>query len=248
MITALQLTDSHLFADDNATLLDVPTNKNFYKTLERIKQQKIDFDFILLTGDLSQDGTATSYQILRDKLASLKKPIYWIPGNHDNVGIAREILSQSPLFHEKNHLQLLDWNFIFLDTTMPQQAEGHLNQEQLTALTEQLATVQGWTVIVMHHHPLPTGTPLIDRYILQEHERFWQTIVPYSQVRLVICGHVHGGYHWEHDDIAVESAPATCLQFPQGAITKNTIERKIGYNIYKFDTHTYEVDTYLWDF
>jgi len=40
-------------------------------------------DFVLVTGDLTQDGQNPEYQRLVEWSRQIKAPVYWIPGNHD---------------------------------------------------------------------------------------------------------------------------------------------------------------------
>ena len=43
---------------------------------------------------------------------------------------------------------------------------------------------------------------------------FWHSdIVSGKNVKLVICGHVHEDYSFKHNNVMIESAPATCLQW-----------------------------------
>lgn len=44
---------------------------------------KMDIDFIVFMGDITDKGTRTQYQLSKDILSNLKKPYYVIIGNHD---------------------------------------------------------------------------------------------------------------------------------------------------------------------
>src|SRR5579862_8081577 len=229
----IQLTDTHLFSDDEGDIYGVKSNFKFKEVMDKIIAEEIsDTDLILLTGDISQDETTESYQKIADHLSQLNTPIYWIPGNHDNLAQLEFIFQNTKNFYRKTHLSLPCWHLIFLNTKIDGQEDGQLSQSELAMLSNELAAspLHKKIAIVMHHHPAPVGTPLIDHYILKNAKEFWD-IVTGTKVELIICGHVHGDYRFKYNDIMIESSPATCLQWEKGTKELKT-DLKIGYKIY----------------
>lgn len=238
----------HLFANDEYDIFGVNSNEKFNEVIARIRKEDChDLDMILLTGDLSQDETEASYQKIVDALAVLNKPVYWIPGNHDDITSMEAAFRKSKQFIRHNHLMMEYWDFIFLNTKLDGSGEGYLSQTELQILKNKLASANNnkRIAIIMHHHPAEVGTPLIDKYILRNRADFWD-IVARSQVNLIICGHVHGDYSFKYQDIMIESSPATCLQWQKGTETLQT-ELSIGYKIYYFDRDGYQAITKIWD-
>jgi Icc protein len=247
----LQLTDSHLFANDNQEIFGVKTNLQFYRLIDFIRQQKLEFDSIFLTGDMSQDCSVKSYEILIHQLTPLAKPVYWIPGNHDKVHVMREVLSQNKLFKCVDHAILDGWAFVFLNTVKggfsnwllhylfkKQDPRGALNTKRLELLKKLLTKLPPKlpVCLVMHHHPAPVGNPLIDKYMLEKHGLFWETLVQtHRPINLIMCGHVHGAYDIQTHNTRLISSPATCLQFAAGD-TKAAIEsrKKSGCTLWDF--------------
>lgn len=86
--------------------------------------------------------------------------------------------------------------------------DGCLSQSELGILKDELISspADKKIAIVMHHHLTPVGTPLIDHYILKNSKDFWE-IVTGTNVKLIICGHVHGDYRLECNNIMIESSP-----------------------------------------
>ncbi|MCE6984277.1 phosphodiesterase, partial [Pseudomonas frederiksbergensis] len=74
----VQLTDSHLFADPQGTLLGMNTRDSLQRVIERVRAEQPRIDLVLATGDLSQDGSLASYASFRDLTASLKAPARWL--------------------------------------------------------------------------------------------------------------------------------------------------------------------------
>lgn len=246
-VNILQITDTHLSVSDELELFGVRSNIKFNEVIARIQEvEQSAVDLILLTGDISQDESEQSYQRVVDSLEKLNLPIYWIPGNHDDLIQMERIFKKSPLFHRVRNLSLPEWNLIFLNTKLDNSAEGYLSNEELQILSNeiQIAAPDKKIAVVMHHHPAAVGTPLIDKYILKNRDDFWG-IVTGTQVNLIICGHVHGDYRFQYNDIHIESSPATCLQWQQGAVDL-IVENKIGYKVYSFDKNAYKARSNIW--
>ena len=67
----IQITDTHLFSSKNGELLGMNTQASLNAVLECIANEEDDFDFFLCTGDLSQDGSVSSYNRFKSNLSKL---------------------------------------------------------------------------------------------------------------------------------------------------------------------------------
>jgi Icc protein len=245
-VKVIQISDTHLFADDNKDIYGVKTNIKFEEVMVRIHEDIHDADVIFLTGDISQDETTESYEKILGHLSRLEIPVYWIPGNHDDPVQLQKVFFGANNFNRTASLSSTDWHFIFLDTRIEGRGDGWLSPTELNLLRNELlaSPVAKKLAIIMHHHPAPVGTPLIDKYILQNVDDFC-IIISDSRVELIICGHVHGDYKFKYRNIMIESSPATCLQWKKG--TRDIIiENKIGYKIYHFDKRGYRSVARMW--
>ena len=93
VISLLQITDTHIMASPEATLLGVNTAMYFNKVLELANQSERKFDLCLITGDLAQDPFTSSYEYLLKSLENYDTPCLCLPGNHDDFEIMRVVLS-----------------------------------------------------------------------------------------------------------------------------------------------------------
>lgn len=234
----IQLTDTHLFADKSGLLYSTAQcNQTFDAVLQHIQQHELqDADGIFLTGDVSQDETSASYQYCVARLQELNLPVYWIPGNHDNVALMKSVFSANKNFFSAPRLSLPHWEIIFLNSQILGEStgSGNLSVEQINVLEQELraaAHLNKSIAIVLHHHVVPVGN-FLDRLMLQNHAEFLNKIRD-TNVKLVINGHVHNDYRFKQDGIAFESGPATCMQFKKGA-EKFALENWRGYKIYRF--------------
>lgn len=243
----VQITDCHLFKD-NSLMLDVETNKTFSQVVERIKNVELhDTDAIFLTGDLSQDESKESYQRIINSLSDTNKNIYWIPGNHDCIENLSSIFLTNKKFIRAHHINTPHWDFIFLNTKIEGADYGFLSALELSNLKQSLdQCINKSIAIVMHHHPAPIGTPMIDGCMLENANSFWEVISGYP-VKLIMCGHVHGDYAVKYnEEITIEASPATCIQWVKGA-TEPAFEKKIGYKIYHFEKNNYVSEAKIWN-
>lgn len=82
-VRVLQITDTHLFAGEDETLLGVNTFNSYRAVLDAIKAQQREVDIIAATGDLAQDQSVAAYHQFCRGISELPAPCVWLPGNHD---------------------------------------------------------------------------------------------------------------------------------------------------------------------
>jgi 3',5'-cyclic AMP phosphodiesterase CpdA len=104
-------------------------------------------DAVLVTGDISDDGSAESYKIARRELERLGHRLLVVPGNHDDREAFRVGFSNLP---EMRRTGLIDWVadigdtcVIGLDTLIDGKGGGVLRDESLALLSEALAGAGG---------------------------------------------------------------------------------------------------------
>ncbi|MGN2615186.1 3',5'-cyclic-AMP phosphodiesterase [Aliivibrio fischeri] len=213
-IRLLQITDTHLFAPEDGALLGVPTRKSFQSVVEQVLQRTPDFDAILATGDISQDHTVESYQHFVKGIIPLKKPCFWLPGNHDYKPSMGGVLP-SPQISACEHLLIgLHWQVIILDSQVVGVPHGALSDEQLTLLDNALSQhPQRHSLVLLHHHPLPAGSAWLDQHQLKESEQFWSVLAKHHNVNGIVCGHIHQELDRVVNGIRLLATPSTCVQF-----------------------------------
>lgn len=201
--TLVQLSDSHLSADPDAEYRDCWPLENL-KRLEPLVRA-LHPDAIVFSGDLSEDGTRQSYELLAQTIEDWAQPIAWLPGNHDERPVMEEVLAR-PGFVAGPVCHFGGWQVVLLDSAWHDRPEGELNDERLAPL-DQLDPDQPALVFV-HHQPVAIGSPWIDKYPLIDNQRLWQRLDA-AVVRAVAFGHVHQVFEGVHQGIACLSAPST---------------------------------------
>lgn len=157
-VRILQITDTHLFANVEDTLLGINTYRSYHAVLNAIREQGLEVDLIVATGDLVQDQTFDAYQHFADGIATLTPPCVWLPGNHDYQPAMIDALNQAGILSAKQVLIGDSWQMLLLDSQIQGVPHGELSDCQLDWLTRCLESQKHRdTIILLHHHPMPSG-------------------------------------------------------------------------------------------
>jgi 3',5'-cyclic-AMP phosphodiesterase len=208
-----QVTDIHLFAKAHQQLLGLPTADSLTAIIRQLQQLQPQPDFLLLTGDLSQDGTVASYDRLQTLLDPLQLPTYWLPGNHDDFVVMQRSLTHQQFRADKSFLAG-GWQFVLLNSVVPGCVHGELAPESLGWLDQQLQSSPDRPAIVsLHHPPFQVHSDWLDTSILQNPEDLLAVIDRHPQVKLVLFGHIHQAFHCQRQGVDYLGSPSTSIQF-----------------------------------
>lgn len=209
----VQISDVHLCSDSKRTLLGVNTHESFLAVLDLLRSEQEKIDFLVFSGDMSQDASVTAYKNIATLLQPFQVPVYCVPGNHDDPQVMASVYPCDTVLLDR-HILLKNWQIILLSSHKPGAVEGYLDHSQLHYLQQCLQAYPEHQAIVMfHHQPIPVGSRWLDQLGLTNAHEFWQTVAPYSNVKHVFFGHVHQVVEQEKNGIHCYSAPATCIQF-----------------------------------
>ncbi|MEM9243518.1 MAG: metallophosphoesterase [Pseudomonadota bacterium] len=224
----IQISDCHLHADKHTELYGYDTYANLCQVLNYIDKHEQP-DLLLFTGDLSQDGTAGSYQHLVELIEQTGIMSYVIPGNHDDQTQMRQHLQGTRIRHDRL-ITLDDYCFILLDSTVPGKASGYFNQKELDFLEDTLKTTEkNQVLIACHHHSLSCDSPLMDTMMIKNADTFNQLIANYTNVKAVFFGHIHQELNKKYHHIDYFGCPATAMPFMPKMTTLSFDKKTPGY-------------------
>lgn len=213
-IRILQITDTHLFAGKDETLLGVNTWASFDAVLNAIEAQGREIDLIIATGDLAQDHTVEAYQHFAEGISRLPAPCVWLPGNHDFQPSMFNTLSEADIADAKHVLLGEKWQVVLLDSQVFGVPHGMLSDYQIEWLEKALALYpQRHTLVLLHHHPLPSGCTWLDQHSLRNPHMLDAVLQHYPLARTLICGHIHQELDQAWNGRRVLASPSTCVQF-----------------------------------
>jgi 3',5'-cyclic-AMP phosphodiesterase len=209
----LQISDTHLGAEWDGPDPD----ECVLRAVEAILSLPQRPDALLVSGDLSQNGSPEEYARLRELLAPLDLEPYVLPGNHDLRGPLREAFGlpgagEEPVSHV---VDLGPLRLVCLDSTIPGAEGGALDEGRIEWLEAALDQDRGTpTVLAMHHPPLVTEIPTFERIGLAPQARaaLAEVLARHPQVVRVVAGHVHRTIVAELAGRAVVTVPSTYVQ------------------------------------
>lgn len=226
----LHLTDTHLHANPDYVMMGRNTRLSLLALLEHIHAESEKPDIVLVTGDLTQDETSKGYRDLRAILETLKAPVYVLPGNHDIPKLMHRHMNKGQVSTQRQIL-VHSWQIVMLDSTIRQSDNGRLDDSQLQFLQHCLGQYpERYTVICLHHPPLPTGCTWLDTMQLENSTQFLDIIDKQPGVRAVLWGHIHQEFSAQLNNIQLLSTPSTFSQFkPHSSTYAVDEERNAGY-------------------
>jgi Icc protein len=217
IVRVLQITDTHLFAGSDGCLLGLNTEQSLQAVLAAVAHRHPAAHFVLATGDLVHDGTDEAYRRFFTNMQGIGLPVYCLPGNHDEARVLQQMDSDGQC-RVSDHATFGDWEFIFLDSTIPGSEGAHLTAQTLDMLARRLEAVPDrHTMVCLHHQPVPMGSRWLDTMAVDNPEAFFAIIDRHPQVRAIVWGHVHQELERRRVDVLLLATPSTCIQFLPGS-------------------------------
>lgn len=208
-----QITDTHLFAKAENRLLGLQTIESFKTVLKQLRNLERKPDLILLTGDLSQDGSVESYTTLQTLLKPFNIPTYWVPGNHDVPEVMAQVLKQEPVSPKKS-FHAGGWHFLLLNSCVSGAVHGYIPSENLEWLDRQLGQSNGEpALIAFHHPPFLVGSDWMNDIGLTNADELFEVCDRHSHIKLVLFGHIHQEFNRRRNGVQYLGTPSTCIQF-----------------------------------
>ena len=209
----VQLSDPHVGAD----WIDADPLERFAAAVESVRSMPQAPDAVLVSGDLTEHGADAECEAVRETLATLDVPFHVLPGNHDvrePIRRAFELPGEAdePIQYA---VDLGPLRLVVLDTTIPGEDAGALDADRLGWLDAALAEEpDALTVIAMHHPPLVSGVPALDRIALAlaDQRALGDVVGRHAQVQRLVAGHVHRVMVGQLAGRAALTVPSTYVQ------------------------------------
>ena len=176
--------------------------ERFRLALNHLKNNHLDSNMFVVTGDITHDGDLASYKKFDEILTKANLPDHLYPkllmGNHDDRQIFKSHFTITPT--DKNgfvqyDIEIEDKRFLFLDTVQKNSHAGHYCDKRQSwlenKLDESLKKSQN-VFIFMHHNPFPLVQLESDLIGLLDRDRFRSIIENYKNIiKHIFFGHQH---------------------------------------------------------
>jgi len=166
-------------------------------------------DAVLLSGDLSEDASESSYCRLAEHIDSLGVPICALPGNHDLPELMQKYFPQGP--YQGPFRELAGgWQLILFNSARPRRIDGCIDAADLQQLAAWMQLeLAGPALLALHHQPVPVGAPWIDKHRLEQPEPLLRSVADHLMIKAVVWGHVHQAFETAIGQARFMSAPST---------------------------------------
>ncbi len=219
-IKIIQLTDLHLFeaSDKGVGWCDACLNLNTEETLQTVlnaveSDHPLAENFVV-TGDISQQPTAMTYQRFVDLFNAIPKPVYCLPGNHDDANVLLQTLPARQ-FQVGGYALKGNWLWVFMDSSQAdEEPSGYLSKVELQRLESLLTEYPNHhAMIFVHHHPVDIGSAWLDEIGINNRAALWALVSCFKQVKSIVFGHVHQEFDEVQKGVRILGTPSTCIQF-----------------------------------
>ena len=188
------ISDLHVMVEGDRAYGVVDTGPMVERAIANIKN--LSPDAVIISGDLVHEATIGEYKRLKTMLAPLEMPVFLMPGNHDNRDLLRQAFADHAYLPKKGFLQYTVEDYplrlIMLDTNVPGEGRGELDEARLQWLDQQLADQpERPTLLFMHHPPFSTKLAIMDYVGLTGIEALATIVEKYDCIERIGCGHTH---------------------------------------------------------
>lgn len=173
-------------------------------------------DAILVTGDLTEDGSPGAYDAFKAIAGDLPAPLLPVVGNHDDrAALARAFDLEACFDLQQGFIQYAvgagDFRILVIDSQTPGEDRPSLCRDRLAWVEAELADPRP-TLIALHHPPFPAGVDW-----MEPPDRHWAAslaalVARHPAVVRIACGHVHRAVTRVWAGAVAMSAPSTAQQ------------------------------------
>jgi len=227
MLHLIHFSDTHLGPTPEFSVQGVCPYKRVLKLIGAINGLDFQPDLIVHTGDVTNHPLAEAYQLAAESFSSLKAPLYFATGNHDNAQLIKQCLPaapHTPLVTDADRLAYR-WDmghlrFYCLDAKVPEEEgpHGEIPQNQLDALREDIASHDLPYAIFLHFPPFRMGSIWMDEKLILTngpalHEILKKSSPDRYRIRGVFFGHTHRSIQLYREGLLYSGVASPAFQF-----------------------------------
>ncbi len=163
----------------------------FDKAIKEINALRPVPDVVVHSGDITNYGVLSEYELAESKLAFIKPRLITVPGNHDEKNYGSELYMET--FGPVDVRVDVGRATIFcMNSPEPDRDAGRLGRRRQSFLEEELKTLRKdrIKIIVFHHHLVPVPGAGREENVLEDAGDILDMVLQHD-VDLVLMGHRH---------------------------------------------------------
>ncbi|MEO7752965.1 MAG: metallophosphoesterase [Terracoccus sp.] len=190
------LSDPHVLCDGSLLGGRIDTVGQLRQAMHRVEASGEAIDVVVISGDLTAHADPASYRLLLDivepVVERLGARLVLTAGNHDErAPLAQAVTgapSEGPL---DTSTTVRGLRIVGMDSAVPGHHHGGFSVDQYDWLATELADpAEHGSVLVMHHPPLRYRSPVMRLLDFDDPARL-ASILKGTDVRAILCGHLH---------------------------------------------------------
>ena len=209
-----QISDSHIAAGVKKTFDVAPMAENLLRCVSHINALKPTPDLVLVTGDITNDGTLAGAQRATIILGQLKAPYYIVPGNHDDREVLNFVFGNRACPKNADgfiqyEIDGYDLRLIGMDSISLMAPGGEICSKRLAWLEKRLSQSDERPVVIfMHHPPVKFAVPETDIDGFIGVNEFWGLLEKHRRLERILCGHIHLPTFISWKNCVISTAPS----------------------------------------
>lgn len=212
----LQLSDLHLVAPGKKAFREADGYGDLKKTVDYLLESPLKADYLVVTGDVSNDGSEASYELALEQLRRLHLPMVLLPGNHDEKASMQRVCGEAcrldweDSLYGKPVIEFPEAILVMVDTAIPGDSAGRISEKMLHRIKNVLdQNTEKPVLLFMHHVPFRTGYRTMDEPFGRLEE--FRQIIRGRENLQVCCGHIHTGMMTMVQGVPHMTAPPVCM-------------------------------------
>jgi 3',5'-cyclic AMP phosphodiesterase CpdA len=202
-----QISDTHISPHGNFV------EDAFNWAVDDINKLEPEPDVVIHSGDLTDNGVLTEYELAIQKLGMLNPKPLVAPGNHDEYNYGYSIFKEMVGPADRD-LKIQDMAIYTIDSPQPDRDEGRLVRRRQTNLEERLSQMGRDTIkiLVFHHHLVSVPFSGRDQHILEDAGDILDMVLRHN-IKMVLMGHRHVRRALQlHDTILVNAGTTSSIR------------------------------------
>ena len=258
ILTFVQIADTHLGPTPDFDFRGLSPARHLERLIAHVNDLPQPPDFVIHSGDLSDDRSAASYEVARGLLAALTVPLYLVNGNHDDRALLRSMLG-APAHPSGDLAAPLDYTFevkgerfLVIDGWTPDVPDplGQLSPAQLDWLRDEVQRSTAPLTVFLHYPPFPIGSLWFDENMPLINGEALHAVLRSVRDRLrgVFFGHAHHRYQIMRDGITYTCAASGLMQYawrPNDERPQADLDFPPSYNLVKVYPDRVIVQSYM---